>query len=165
MSTRSLIAIREKAKTARSTPVLKVIYCHWDGYPSHNGRILLEHYTDVKKVKALMALGDLSSLAPDLGEKHDFDVPYDKQPKNMCMAYGRDRGEKGTKMRTYKYTKADLQPHAPSALPKTFLKATKDSWCEYLYVFDENTGHWVFSKLHEDTIALKELTTADCKDK
>lgn len=41
---------------------VKSIYCHWDGYLSHNGRILLNYYSDPEKVDKLLALGWLSSL-------------------------------------------------------------------------------------------------------
>ena len=39
------------------------IYCHWDGYLSNNGNILLENYQDQAKIEKLIFLGDLSSLA------------------------------------------------------------------------------------------------------
>ena len=70
---------------------LKSVYCHWDGYLDHNGRILLEHY-DSAKANNLVALGDLSCLAPEIGEKHAFDG---RDHVNWCMFYGRDRGETG----------------------------------------------------------------------
>lgn len=57
MSTRSAIAIQE----TKDGPV-QHIYCHFDGYPKHNGKILNEHYRDPSKVKELLALGDMSSL-------------------------------------------------------------------------------------------------------
>lgn len=69
------------------------IYCHFDGYPEHVGRILQESYTDPEKIKQLIALGDISSLgpklAPEIGEKHDFSNPA----KDVTVAYHRDRGE------------------------------------------------------------------------
>lgn len=68
---------------------ITAIYCHWDGYLSHNGKILYENYGQEKLVQ-LLALGDISSLAPKIGTKHDFDNP----PKGVVNAYGRDRGEK-----------------------------------------------------------------------
>jgi len=88
----------------------KRIYCHWDGYLSHNGKILFDHYTDQKHVDALMALGNLSSLRESVGVKHPFDAPpmckpgstawednpaytrFKKKYGNMCTAYIRDRG-------------------------------------------------------------------------
>lgn len=38
------------------------IYCHHDGYLSHNGRILLECYTDFDKVERMVNGGSMSSL-------------------------------------------------------------------------------------------------------
>ena len=56
MGTRSRIAIRNADNTYLS------VYCHWDGYPSHHGPILQEHYNSEDKVRALLAGGDFSSL-------------------------------------------------------------------------------------------------------
>ncbi len=71
------------------------IYCHWDGYLSHNGKILFDHYTSQKHVEDLVALGDLSVLGPKIGERHSFDNrSANKKAKDWCCAYGRDRGEK-----------------------------------------------------------------------
>jgi hypothetical protein len=84
--------------------VVKSVYCHWDGYLDHNGRILLEHY-DSSKANHLVALGDLSTLRRSLGEKHafsQFDVPVEEVKafktltENWCTFYGRDRGETDT---------------------------------------------------------------------
>jgi hypothetical protein len=84
--------------------VVKSVYCHWDGYLDHNGQILLEHY-DSSKANHLVALGDLSTLRPSLGEKHafsQFDVPVEEVEafktltENWCTFYGRDRGETDT---------------------------------------------------------------------
>jgi len=86
MSTHSRIGIINKDGTITG------IYCHHDGYVSHNGRILHEHYTDEAKVRKLMALGDISTLGEEIGEAQDFDDPV----KGQCNAYGRDRGETGT---------------------------------------------------------------------
>jgi hypothetical protein len=86
MSTRSSITIKELDGSVKS------IYCHADGYPEHNGKILNEHYTDVNKVRELIGLGDLSYLGPNIGVKQDFNNP----DYNQCRAYGRDRGETGT---------------------------------------------------------------------
>jgi hypothetical protein len=115
MATRSTISIKEGDK-------FKTIYCHWDGYPSNNGKILLEHYQDEEKVKKLISLGDISSLAPLVepngetvhkkkdwenggylefpGKPHNFETPH----HGVVVAYGRDRGEDNIKAR--EYTKA-----------------------------------------------------------
>lgn len=38
------------------------IYCHWDGYLEHNGKILLNDYTNPFKVQELLDNGDTSTL-------------------------------------------------------------------------------------------------------
>jgi hypothetical protein len=90
MGTRSTIAIQNADGSVTG------IYCHWDGYLSHNGRILAENYTTEAAVRALIALGDLSSLGETVGVKTDFSNPADGQ----CVAYGRDRGEKDVDAKT-----------------------------------------------------------------
>jgi len=69
--------------------VCKYIYCHWDGYPEHTGKILLEHYGSVK-ANQLISLGNLSVLGANIGTKHSFDG---QQDSSECTFYGRDRGE------------------------------------------------------------------------
>lgn len=87
MGTRSRIGILNDDKTVTS------IYCHWDGYPENNGKILMEHYQDEAKIRSLIALGDLSILGHEIGEAHDFD-DRDNAHGTVCIAYARDRGEK-----------------------------------------------------------------------
>lgn len=69
MSTRSMIGRLNDDGTITG------IYCHFDGYLSHVGRILATHYTDPAKV--------------------------DSRPKGQCNAYGRDRGERNVDARTF----------------------------------------------------------------
>ena len=68
MATRSNIGILNEDGT------VDYIYCHFDGYLQWNGRILNEHYDSEAAVRDLIALGDLSSLAPELGEKQEFKI-------------------------------------------------------------------------------------------
>jgi hypothetical protein len=86
MSTRSTIWIK------RSELVFEGIYCHFDGYPEFNGKILAEHYNTQEKIEDLIALGNLSSLAKstECPDGHTFEKPVD----GYCVAYGRDRHEK-----------------------------------------------------------------------
>jgi hypothetical protein len=89
MATRSTIAVQH--------PDGKVtqIYAHYDGYPEWNGRLLAIHYSDYNRAKELVSLGSLSVLKPLIYPSslaaHTFDSP---QP-NVCIYYGRDRGEDG----------------------------------------------------------------------
>lgn len=108
MATRSTIALEYADGTVDQ------IYCHWDGYLDNNGVILREHYMDPFKVQRLMDLGDLSSLGPNIGDKHDFDCPADikygtpeyeawsSAKQEVCTFYGRDRGEDGVGAKRFK---------------------------------------------------------------
>jgi hypothetical protein len=86
MATRSNIAM----KTAEGKIVS--VYCHWDGYVANNGKILLENYTDIDKIEALVALGSISSLGTAIGDKQDFD-DRSTQKDEWTLFYSRDRGE------------------------------------------------------------------------
>jgi len=126
MATRSFIA--KKTKTG-----YKGIYCHHDGYPSGVGATLKMHYTNPKKVDQLLKLGDISSLRRYPGEKHDFDMDLDLlEVRGWTTAYGRDRGEKGTRAKTVKTFDA--------------LERLADRMgTEYLYVFTD--GKWQTHKI------------------
>ena len=86
MATRSNIAYKTAEGKIRS------VYCHWDGYPAHNGEMLTRHYSELDKVRQLIALGSISSLREEIGDKQDFD---DRSAQNdaWTLAYHRDRGE------------------------------------------------------------------------
>lgn len=147
MATRSTISIKEGNK-------IKTIYCHWDGYPSNNGAILLQHYSDPNKVNQLINLGDISSLRKNIeptekgvistwkngefltietSEPHSFDKPHD----DVVIAYIRDRGEKDCEAREYD-------------------KITEEE--EYNYLFED--GKWY---LINDDKSLIELTNELCE--
>jgi hypothetical protein len=86
MATRSRIGIENEDGTVSS------IYCHWDGYPDHNGKILVAHYSDREKLKELIDLGAISSLRKNLintSGTHSFESPQE----DVTVAYHRDRGE------------------------------------------------------------------------
>lgn len=85
MATRSRIGIKNQDGTVTS------IYCHWDGYLEHVGEILAKHYRDENKVRALMVLGNASSLGESIEqpEGHTFGKPTE----GCTVFYGRDRGE------------------------------------------------------------------------
>ena len=97
MATRSTIALEFADGTVEQ------VYCHWDGYLDHNGKILQEHYSNPFKLKQLIQLGALSGLGREIGEKHAFDNPgqygspeyikYREETEHMCLFYARDRGE------------------------------------------------------------------------
>lgn len=105
MATRSMIG------KLNDNGTVTAIYCHWDGYLEHNGKLLVENYTDSNKIDKLMELGDLSSLGDEIGE-------------GKCVAYGRDRGEKNTKATVY-----NLADYSTSG-------AGISRGVDYMYLFD-----------------------------
>lgn len=131
MATRSRIAIEDQTGKVRS------IYCHWDGYLSNNGRILLEHYQTQEKVKSLIALGSISSLNANVeipeGTIHNFETPA----KGIVVAYHRDRGEK-----------LDIKNHDSVG---DFIS---DDIEKYGYVFTA-AGEWLFADGHQSSSTRK----------
>jgi hypothetical protein len=89
MATRSNIAVQRRDGT------YKVIYCHWDGYPTGVGTRLINFYNSQELAEALVEPGDISYIekrcdgAPG---RHTSDTPVSDQ----TVYYGRDRGEEGT---------------------------------------------------------------------
>lgn len=136
MSTRSNVGI------INTDGSVQTIYIHSDGYPSHNGRILLNHYNTEDAVRTLLSLGDLSVLGEVIGEKHNFDA-HDFDSK-WCRAYGRDRGEKGTKARKH----------------KTVKKACSFCDNDYTYFFNPAENRWSF---REGDGPFQPLTFEDCE--
>jgi hypothetical protein len=142
MGTRSMIAIQNP-----HSKQVRAVYCHWDGYLEHNGAILQKHYAASPKVNNLIALGDISSLRPEIGEKHAFsrlEVPMDDEAYNklygdMTTYYGRDRGESNAEFRVFKNL-ADA------------CEFYDHSGAEYYYVYkytkasDYTTGEWHYKK-------------------
>ena len=129
MGTRSRIGVMHGDK-------VKSIYCHWDGYLEHNGEILLKHY-DSAKANHLVALGDLSSLRANIGEKHafsQFELPADEVEafkaltENWCTFYGRDRGEKGVEFKV-------------AQTFDEFLEQCYNSGAEYYYIMRDGTWY------------------------
>lgn len=107
MGTRSTIAYKEGNK-------IRSVYCHWDGYLSHNGHILQNFYQQARKIGQLIELGDISSLGAQLGEQHDFDESSNAETyaDTACTFYGRDRGEQGVEAREFDTVKDWLAHYA-----------------------------------------------------
>ena len=150
MATRSTIALEFADGTVEQ------IYCHWDGYLSNNGQILLKHYSDPFKLRELIDLGDISSLKPTVGTKHAFSQfetkmsseDYDKLYGEMTTFYGRDRGESGTEAKKFANFAEYVSEHA---------------YEEYEYILRQVDGKPVwFVKCHSaDYVTLAEAFEAE----
>jgi hypothetical protein len=104
----------------------KSVYAHWDSYLDHNGRILLEHY-DSSKANHLVALGDLSSLKPEVFIPEGVEHSFDNADKNITTFYGRDRGEENTNWKT-------------TSTFEDFLQLCDDCDAEFYYIMKD--GEW-----------------------
>jgi len=143
MATRSMIGVMHGDKC-------KAVYCHWDGYLAHNGRILFENY-DSAKANHLVSLGDISSLRETIGEKHPFssidvdNLSYEKYQEiygEMTTFYGRDRDETNVDFKTF-----DTY--------KEMVEYGSNCGAEYYYIMKD--GQWYYSNFDNDLT----LITAD----
>lgn len=121
MGTRSAIGVMHGDKA-------KVVYCQWDGYIDHNGRILQEHYNSAK-ANHLVALGGMSSLKPNVEIPEGVEHSFDKPAEGITVFYGRDRGEEGNEFQVC-WSDAEMYE--------------KFDWCEYFYIMHD--GVWYVSE-------------------
>jgi hypothetical protein len=113
MATRSLIGMN------LDNGITKIIYCHWDGYPEHNGQLLVNNYTSPSAVFDLLELGDLSSL---------------KATPDQCTAYHRDRKEPWGVVEPRDVNTSELDAVA------------KDYGVDYVYIYNDEY-EWECSRL------------------
>ena len=117
MGTRSRIGIQLKDDSILS------VYCHYDGYPSFNGKVLREFYNTKEKVSQLINGGDMSCTWTNAGWNNET-LP-EMGPLHYTM-----RGE-------------SIENNAPE-LSKDhgeYLKMSADSDEEYSYLFAD--GEWI----------------------
>lgn len=137
MATRSNVGIVNEDKSITS------IYIHYDSYPEYVGKILLNHYNDVGIINKLIELGDLSSLGEHLyADGHTWSAPIE----GVCVAYGRDRGEKGVESRVFKSI-------------EQYNRNADNSGVNYQYLFED--GMWMYRKTHKGD--WERLTPEVCK--
>lgn len=143
MATRSFISIKHPDKTFTG------VYCHWDGYPEFNGKILKEDYQDRQKVIELIDGGFISSLKTrntwETGayiRDENGDYVYDEQgfmisdnDREPQPLYYHERGD------------ADVDPKHFKKFSQ-LKKSAQEFCCEYLYVYDETTDEkWICKKI------------------
>jgi len=61
MATRSAIAI-ETGLPEMGPGIIHAVYCHWDGYVTNNGALLLKHFDSLPNAVELIKGGSISSL-------------------------------------------------------------------------------------------------------
>jgi hypothetical protein len=136
MATRSAIGIKHGDR-------IKAVYCHYDGYLEYVGRVLNTYYQDSVKVNKLIAMGDMSCLGADIGDKHQFDNRSEYLSDNTareCTFYGRDRGEEAVEFKSF-------------GTEDAFVDYFQGSGCELYYLYDHGVWYYStgqdFAPLHE----------------
>lgn len=148
MGTRSAIGYLQPSGSVRA------VYCHWDGYPSHQEPILKKHYNTTSKVKALVKPGFMSSLRTrDTWETYGNPVLEDENGDyirdsegNFCKEGDREPQPLYHHERDHFYLPADSAPITSSRPLVTWFEERD---CEYLYVWDGSK--WItYSKYFPD---------------
>ena len=124
--------------------IVKSVYCHWDGYLEHNGRILQEHYNSAK-ANNLVALGDISTLREHIAIPDGIDHSFEKPLPSITVFYGRDRGETGVEFKAA-HTFAE------------FLEQCDNCGAEYYYI--NRDGVWYCGTTYENTHPLSKSLTS-----
>ena len=114
--------------TKRKDGTILGIYCHNDGMPRRVGYILYHHYSDLDRLNALIAGGDISSLGSRLNPDESYEHSFDNPQEDVTVFYGRDRGEGWTYCHYWE-----------SHSLQDFLSGDGIS---YHYLFDEDSGQW-----------------------
>lgn len=125
MGTRSHIGILHK------TGKIDVVFCHWDGYLSGNGVILLANYNTLEKVKELISKGSFASLDETIAKTDYYNEPGWDKPFEYPFQRDYLKGFKN----------------------KEFFDI------EFTYLFDERDNKWLvaeYPKSMKDFISLEE---------
>jgi hypothetical protein len=141
MGTRSRIGIEMPDHSVVSS------YCHWDGYPEHNGRILVQHYLNREDVQELIDGGSMSSLRTRGTWDHssplrDENGEYISDAAGYLM-YENDRDPQPL----YHSERGDGEDPTHTS----FDEFVSGNLCgeEYAYLFDLN-GNWKAYKMNWD---------------
>ena len=121
MATRSRIGIQLKDNSVLS------VYCHYDGYPEFNGRVLRDHYNTIDKVRKLIDGGDMSCTWTNAGWNNET-LP------EMGPLHYTSRGE-------------SLENNAPRYDEDIFDFLEKENNEEYAYVWTVN-NEWKCLNMH-----------------
>jgi len=106
------------------------VYCHMDGYPSHQLPILKEHYNDVYSIRKLLSKGDISQLRTTITWDYYHDKTKTRKPQPL---YYNERGGKSFQIITTGLLNC--------------LENYYNCGCEYAYIFIPTAKKWVDYKL------------------
>ena len=128
MGTRSRIGIELQDQSIVS------VYCHYDGYPAFNGKVLRDNYDTVEKVKELIDGGNMSCTWTNSGWGNET------LPETGALYYTM-RGE-------------SLEDNAPRI--DDDITEFLDNGEEYAYIFTR-ADEWICYDLHDITAKLTDI--------
>ena len=114
MSTRSMIAIQDADGTCYA------VYCHFDGYVSHMGKMLTTHFNSMEKAVELVNEGELRSVDVDKDGIIELEHFVEDFAKREIEYYD---------------TMEDM------------LNAFRNSDREFIYLWDDEFEGWVYRKM------------------
>jgi hypothetical protein len=120
------------------------VYCHWDGYPEYNGKMLVQHYQNREDVQDLIDGGSMSCLRT-------------RNTWNTGASLRDDNGEYITDSEGHIMSEGDRDPqplyHTERGEELDILHSSFDKFVsdncgeEYAYLFDLN-GNWKAFKMN-----------------
>jgi hypothetical protein len=138
MGTRSRIGIEMPDHTIVS------VYCHWDGYPEYNGKILVEHYQNREDVQELIDGGGISSLRTRRNGWGIFNPLTDENGHYISDAEGFMMYENDREPQPLYYS--ERGEDEPPTMTSFYEFVSGDCGEEFAYLYDLN-GNWKAWKL------------------
>lgn len=118
------------------------VYCHWDGYPEHNGKILVEHYLNREDVQELIDGGSMSILRTRGGWDHSSPL-RDENGEYICDANGYLTFENDREPQPLYYTERGEEIEIKHTSFDEFISGDLGGE-EYAYLYDLNDNWRAF---------------------
>ncbi len=128
MSTRSQIGVKNLDGS------IEIVYCHSDGYFSHNGQMLFTHHNNEAAARKIVSLGGVSFLDERLEPSGPHSFDYSVREAGCSTFYARDRGDAGG------LAEKDVHPNFNDY-------AENGNHQEYAYLYDVGRKAWIASDL------------------
>lgn len=139
MATRSAIGYRKLDGSVRA------VYCHWDGYPSHQLPILKKHYSGIRKVQALIKPGSMSALRTRQLWEHSNCLAENGEILRDAEGFARYESDRDPQPLYHVERGCGRDAEAPITT-----QWPRNEWfhrhdCEYVYIFERDKEWHVLS--------------------
>lgn len=133
------------------------VYCHWDGCPEHNGKILVKHYQNREDVKELIDGGGISSLRTR-GTWDSGAILRDENGEYISDSEGYMMYENDREPQPLYYTERGEELEIMHSSFDEFVSGNSGE--EYAYLYDLN-GQWKAYEIGWDEKPTKEVEISD----